>query len=187
MKRAAVSAVWCFLATGLFGADAPVELLDIDGKVHAPLHASDRKATVFVFVSPFCPTSNTLTPEVNRIAAEYAHQFAFYLVEADSTISAGDAKKHAETLEIKTTVLLDPKQLLAKWTKAKITPEVVVLGRDGKTLYQGRINDLYTTPTKKLKEPTTHDLRAALDSIAAGKTVEIPLTKAVGCLITIVP
>jgi thiol-disulfide isomerase/thioredoxin len=167
-----------------FAEDKPLEFSDLEGKTRTPLVAGDRKAIVLVFVSPYCPTSNTFTPEVNRIAAEYGDRFAFYFVEADAAIPLDEAKKHAELLEIKAPVLLDREQRLAKSTKAKFTPEAVVLGKDGKTLYQGRVNDLYVTQTKKLKEPKTHDLRVALDDIAAGRPVAVPLTKAIGCSIS---
>lgn len=171
----------------LAAAEKPVELSGIDGKAHTPLVVGDRQAVVLIFLSPFCPTSNVFTPEVNQIAADYADRFAFYLVEADTHISLADAKKHAETLEIKVPLLLDPEQRLARLTEAKITPEAVVLAANGTTLYQGRINDLYTTPTKKLKEPATHDLRIALDAIATGQPVATPRTKAIGCSITVMP
>jgi hypothetical protein len=46
------------------------------------------------------------------------------------------------------------------------------------------INDPYASQTKKLKEPKTHDLRAALDAIAAGQPVAVPNTKAIGCSIS---
>jgi hypothetical protein len=172
------------LATAAFAAEKPIELSDLEGKPRAPLAVGDRKAVVLVFVSPFCPTSNAFTPEVNRIAADYGDRFSFYLIEADADISVADAKKHVETMEIKAPVLLDPQQRLAKLAKASITPEAVVLSASGATLYQGRINDLYVNQTKKLKEPRTHDLRVALDAIAAGKPVEVPTTKAIGCSIS---
>ena len=166
---------------------AEVRLADINGGTHQPLVVGERKAVVLIFLSPFCPTANALTPEINRIASEYADRFAFYIIEADAEISVTDAKKHAETLEIKAPVLLDPKQEMARLTKAKTTPEAVVLGSEGRTLYQGRINDLYATQTKKLKEPTSHDLRDALDAIAKGKPVSASSTKAIGCSITLTP
>lgn len=82
-------------------------------------------------------------------------------------------------------VLLDPKQELAKRVQAKMPPEAVVLNGKGEVLYQGRINDFYVTQTKKLPEPKTHDLREALEAVAAGKAVPNPKTKAIGCSITI--
>jgi len=58
---------------------------------------------------------------------------------------------------------------------------------DGKTLYQGRINDLYLGPTKRQREVKTHDLRDALTAIREGKPVANPRTEAMGCGIVIVP
>lgn len=173
-------------AAPLAAADKPIELTDVAGKAHLPLSAEGKKAVVLVFVSPFCPTSNAFTPEVNKLAAEYGDRFNFYLVEADTDIKLDDAKKHVETLEIKAPVLLDPQQQLVKLTGATTTPEVAVLAIGGtSTFYQGRINDLYATQTRKLKQPKTHDLRDALEAIAAGQSVANPKTKAIGCSITV--
>jgi hypothetical protein len=171
----------------LSAADSSIQLSDINGKLHTPLIAGTHKAAVLFFISPFCPTANTCTPEANKIAAEYRDRFTFYFVEADAGLSIADARKHAEMLEIKAPLLLDPQHLLVKRTKAKTTPETVVIGTKGETLYQGRINDLYVNQTKKLKEPKTHDLRAALDAIASGQPIPVPMTKAIGCSITAAP
>jgi thiol-disulfide isomerase/thioredoxin len=182
---ATVIAILGLAAALSFGSEGEIELMDIHGQAHKPLSDSSKKGTVLVFVSPFCPTSNALTPEANRIAREHADRFAFYFVEADAVISEADARKHAEKLQISAPLLLDPKQVLAKMTQAKTTPEAVVLGPSGEILYQGRINDLYTTQTRKLKEPSRHDLQMALDAIAAGGKAETPFPGAVGCSITI--
>lgn len=176
-------AVWAQVAS----AAEPISLMDLSGTPHQPLAVGDRKAVVLVFISPFCPTSNAFTPEVNKIATEYADRFGFYLVQAEAGINVADAKKHAELFEIKAPVLLDPEQKFARLVQAKITPEAVVLSAQGETLYQGRINDLYATQTKKLPEPKTHDLRVALAEIATGKPVTTARTKAIGCSITLTP
>ena len=175
------------LVSHLSAADSSIQLPDINDKVHTPLVTGAQKAAVLFFVSPFCPTANTLTTEANKIAAAYRDRFAFYFVEADAGLSVADAKKHAETLGIQAPLLLDPQHLLVKRINAKTTPEAVVIGANGSTLYQGRINDLYVSQTRKLKEPKTHDLRVALEAIASGQPVPVPITKAVGCSITVAP
>jgi hypothetical protein len=187
MKSVLIICIALLFAGPSRGDENSPSLADVNGSMHTPLSFGGRKAVVLVFVSPFCPISNAFTPEVNRMAEKYADQFAFYFVEADAGIKIDDAKKHAEMFEMKPPLLLDPKQQLVKLTKAKTTPEAVVLSAKGDILYQGRINDLYATQTKKLKEPTTHDLRVALDAIAAGRPVTTPLTKAIGCSITAIP
>jgi thioredoxin-related protein len=164
-------------------AESTLELQDVHGKSHKPLVLEGRKAAVLVFISRDCSIANAFMPEMNRLAASYEKDFAFWLVQADADISASDAKKHAEIFNIKLPVLLDAEQKLVKLTKAKMTPEAVVLDKNGETLYQGRINDLYATQTKKLREPTTHDLQNALSSILAGTSVTNGTTKAIGCSI----
>jgi len=73
---------------------------------------------------------------------------------------------------------------LAKLTGATITPEVVVLAPGGEKLYQGRVNDYYLTPTRKQRQPTTRELRDALDAILAGRPVSNASVPAAGCKIS---
>ena len=143
-----------------------------------------KKAVVLFFVSPYCPTANNFMPEINRIAADYGGAFSFHLVHADADVKQADVLQHTAMHEVMFPVLLDKEQLLAKRTGTTITPEAVVLAADGATLYQGRINDLYLTRTKKQRQPTTKDLRDALDAIQQGKPVAVPKTEAMGCNIT---
>jgi hypothetical protein len=91
--------------------------------------------------------------------------------------------EHKELLKVRPLALLDQKQLLAKRTGARITPEVVILSATGTTLYQGRINDLYLGPTKRQRKATTSDLRDALSAIAENKPGPTPRTEAMGCKI----
>ena len=155
-----------------------------DGKDHTPLVAGDKKAVVLFFVSPYCATSTTFLPEINHIVADYESKFAFYFVHADPDLKQTDILQHTEMNAIKATVLMDKEQRLQKLTSAKITPETVVIAPDGKTLYQGRINDLYLGPTKRQRKATTQELRDALEAIQAGKPVATPKTDAVGCKIS---
>jgi thiol-disulfide isomerase/thioredoxin len=164
--------------------DTALTLPAADGKDYTPLAASDKKAVVLFFVSAYCPTSNTFVPEINKIVADYNGKFAFYLVHADSDLKLTDVLQHTEMMGVKTTVLMDKEQKLVKLTQAKTTPEVVVLAPDGKTLYQGRINDLYLGPTRKQRQATTKDLRDALDAIQSGNPVANARTEAMGCKIS---
>jgi hypothetical protein len=59
-----------------------------------------------------------------------------------------------------------------------VTPEIYVLNSNLEILYHGRIDD-----SQREGKVTSKDLRAALDSILSGKTVEVKETKAFGCTI----
>jgi hypothetical protein len=156
-----------------------------DGQEHHPLKvAAGKKAVVLVFGSPFCNTANTFLPEFNAITEAYEESFTFYLVHSEAELELTQVMEHKELLSVRATALLDKAQHLVKHTGARVTPEVVVIAPDGKTLYQGRINDLYLGPTKRQRQATTADLREALDAILASKPVSQPKTEAMGCKIS---
>jgi peroxiredoxin len=172
------------LSFTLAAAEPALTLPGTDGKDHTPLVAGEKKAVVLFFVSAYCPTSNTFVKEMNQIVADYGDKVAVSFVHSDADQKLTDILQHTEMNEIKASVLMDKEQRLAKHAQAKITPEAVVLGPDGTTLYRGRINDLYLGPTKRQRQATTKDLRDALDAILAGKPVAVPRTEAMGCKIT---
>ncbi|MDF2375065.1 MAG: redoxin family protein [Verrucomicrobiales bacterium] len=162
----------------------PVLLTDLEGKAVNPLDAGDKKAVVLFFVSPYCPTSNTFAPAMKEISEAFSEDFAFFSIHSDTSVSDQDRAVHAGMMEITHPVLKDGEQKLAKQLGAAITPEAIVIDPDGKTLYQGRINDLYLGPTQKQKEVTTHDLKNALTAILNGEPVPVPKTEAIGCTIS---
>lgn len=180
------AALVCFLSTiiPLHGAD-DLTFPGADGKDHAPLKlAADKKGAVLFFVSPYCPTANKFTADINRIAEAYAAAFSFNVVHSDKDLKLTDVLQHTEMNEIKATVLMDVEQKLAKLTGARITPEAVVMSAEGKVLYKGRINDLYLSPTKRQRQATTRDLEDALEAIRDGKPVPTPMPEAMGCKIS---
>ena len=167
-----------------FADEKPMSFPGADGKDHTPLVAGDTKAVVLFFVSPYCATSTTFLPELNKIVADYGEKVAFYFVHADPELKLTDILQHTEMNQIKATVLLDKEQRLQKLTQAKITPETVMLAPNGTTLYQGRVNDLYLGPTKRQRKATTQELRDALEAVQAGKPIAVAKTEAVGCKIS---
>ena len=60
----------------------------------------------------------------------------------------------------------------------------IVVGRGGKILYSGRIDNFYAGLGKPRRQATEHDLRTALEEMLAGKAVTTPRTDPVGCYIS---
>lgn len=167
----------------LTGITSALELPATDGKNYDPLAANGKKAVVLIFISPFCSTTKSFMKEINQIAADYAGQTVVYLVQSDPEITKEVALEHAILSEVNATVLIDKEQVLAKQVQARITPEAVVVSPEAKTLYKGRINDLYLGPTKRQRNATTKELRDALDAVLSGKPVPEPQHEAQGCKI----
>lgn len=178
--------LWAFLLAAFvangFAAESP-RLADTSGQFHEPLKsAADRKATVIIFTLPDCPIANAYAPEINRLVADYtAKGVGFYLAHVDRDLTAAGARKHATDYSLRCPVLLDSQHALVKALGATKTPQAFLLGPDGKTLYRGRINNLFADYGQRRQTVTQHDLRAALDAVLAGKPVSQPVTEVIGC------
>ena len=161
---------------------ADIVVNDLDGMARHPLDADGKLASVLLFYWHDCPVCNSYAPEINRIWSSYTN-FAFYIVQIDPDLTPEGARRHAKEYDLKGPVLLDPHHRLVKLAKATVTPQAVVMGKNGEVLYSGRIDDLYTAPGKRRAAATQHDLREALDAIAGGRRVKKRATTAIGCFI----
>lgn len=159
-------------------------LHDADGGVHSNAELRQNKATVFVFLATDCPNSNSYAPELARLYTEYESRgIAFYSVYSDPAEKAANVRMHDSEYAIPFPAILDPQQVLARETGARVTPEAVVVSSTGKELYHGRIDDRFANFGKTRIHIDKHDLRAALDEILAGKPVSAPYVPSLGCAI----
>src|SRR4051794_25121986 len=166
-------------------ATSDIELKDTTGVSYRPLAVKDAAGAVLIFIATDCPISNSYAPEINRICTEYdGHgpgKFRFYLVQVDPDLSPEAAARHARDFGYTCPVLLDTHHKLVESLRAKVTPEAVVFGLGGVVRYHGRIDDKWAGYGKARPEPTSRELRAALDAIRAGRPVSTPETEAIGC------
>jgi len=143
-------------------------------------------AIVFVFTSTDCPVSNRYAPELRRIADAFAPKgVVFRLVYPSPADDAKAIREHMAAYSYSGAfdAVRDPKQALAKFTGATITPEAaVVVG--GRVAYRGRIDDRFVDLGRERPAPTTRDLFDALTAIAGGKPAPHATTQAVGCFIS---
>jgi len=177
--------IFCLTAGLCFAGPEPSSNMvfdDLDGLPRRPLEPGDKIASVLIFYWQDCPVSNSYAPELNRIAANHTN-FAFYIVQVDPELTPATAREHARKFDLHEPILLDTQHLLVKLAKATVTPEAVVVGKKGKILYRGRIDDGYAALEKRRPAATKHDLIETLDALAAGRPPKKTETKAIGCLI----
>ncbi|MCH1502459.1 MAG: hypothetical protein L7V86_02645 [Verrucomicrobiales bacterium] len=143
-------------------------------------------ATVHVFLKENCPIAIYHTKTLSELHERYAEEgiaFRGYV----STSKATEQSVAAFKAKFVIPFAIEPDASLSKAHHfgAKVTPEVIVLDRDGKTLYRGRIDNTYADLGKRRRVTTSHDLRDVLEALAKGEAVEPKSTEAVGCLIPI--
>ncbi len=164
------------------GTTAPTfQLTTLDGKTFSLAEAEkSHKAVVLRFIATTCPYSNAYNDRMRRMAEDYSKKGVLFVgINSNKTEPADEMQTHARTHKLGFTLAKDPGNKVADLYDAKRTPEVYVVGSDGKLLYHGRIDENYEEPSKV----ASPDLKNALDQILAGQPVAKAETKAFGCTI----
>ena len=164
------------------GAAAPAfELKSVDGKAFSLADAEKSNAyVVLMFIATQCPYSNAYNDRMRDMAAAYAKKGVFFVgINSNTTESVEETASHAKQHGFGFPVLKDPGNKVADLYDARRTPEVYVVGKDGRLLYHGRIDD-NSSDAAKVSSP---DLKNALDALLAGQPVAKAETKAFGCTI----
>lgn len=164
---------------------ASPNIRDVEGHDLKPLDPAGPAAVLY-FITNDCPVANSYAPEIQRICGDYASKgVSCTLVYSDLTLDAAAIRKHHSDYGYPESIpaVRDTGHKLAEATGATITPEAVVVGKGGKVLYRGRIDNFYAALGKPRRQATVHDLRDALDEVLAGKPVTHSQTQAIGCYI----
>ncbi|WP_345126508.1 redoxin domain-containing protein [Hymenobacter antarcticus] len=143
------------------------------------------RATVYVFLADTCPISQAATLPLRALQAQYAAQGVRFVgvFPARETTPASLAA-FAKTYQLTFALQADKGHRLTRRLHARVTPEAVVVGADGRTtLYQGRLNDAYAGLGQHRPVVRHHELADALADVVAGRPVAVSRTEPVGCFI----
>jgi len=167
-----------------FGKDAPkFALVDTAGVMHMDAEFNGAPVVLY-FITTDCPISNGYVPEMNRIAKDFATRgVRFYGVMTDTSVPAADVRKHVRDFGYTFPMLLDPAQVLVKYTGADTNPEAAVIAPHRGVTYLGRIDNKVEGFGTQRPQATQHDLRDAIEATLAGKPVAKALTTPIGCSI----
>lgn len=180
LVRSLMLVMTCVFALALGGqsvVDTPLKLRKPDGSLHK-VSTSGASATVVIFVSTVCPMSMEYSERLNQLDADYSRRgVQILLVNSNTNESNAEIEKQRVEAKISMPVYRDD-HTLADLLGAVATPTAAVIDRAGVTRYLGMI-DNSRNPTRVTK----HLLRSALDSVLAGRAVEVPRTRVIGCTI----
>ena len=133
---------------------------------------------VVVFLGTECPMAKLYASRLNELAERYP-QVTFRAANCSEQDSHADVFEFGKRLRFP---FAKDDGTLARELGATRSPEAFLLVK-GKVVYRGRIDDLYVELGNRRYEATTHDLRAALDSVLEGKKPTVTTARAVGCFI----
>ena len=96
-------------------------------------------------------------------------------------MSVDEAKKYIVSQKLSVThYILDSEGTIGKLYGATTTPHMFITDAKGNIAYKGAIDDKADTEIESLKGAKNY-VRNAIDSLLAGKVVEVPLIKSYGC------
>jgi peroxiredoxin len=186
MLRTLFSFLGCLLSVVSLAGDNPganITLHTADGRTLTPFAARNQKATVLVFMMHDCPVTNASTPELARLAEEFAPRgvqfFGVYATETAAEITA-----HRRDYGLPFEGLLDPTMRLARLAGASRAPEAAIISPDGTLLYRGRIDDRATRPGIMRPTAKRRDLHLALEAVLNGRQPEPRFTSSIGCYLS---
>lgn len=176
------------VAAGAGQHDGTIHVRDISGRRFEPF-APAGAANALFFVQTDCPISNWYAQTIQRVCREYAGRgvgcaLIYEDIEAGGT--ALDARIRTHLAEFRydgIPAIADRTRAVATRARATITPQAVVVDRDGAVRYRGRIDNAFADFGKPRQHVTSHDLRDALDALIAGRPIRTPETEALGCFI----
>lgn len=139
--------------------------------------------TVVVFVGAECPLVRKYVPRLNELRARFdSPEVGWLAVASNSQDSLADLAGWARATQCRLTLVKDPDARLADRLGAERTPEAFVLDSAGRVHYRGRIDDQFGQDFNRPR-PNREDLTLAVESLVAGRAVELPNTPAIGCRI----
>jgi peroxiredoxin len=132
-----------------------------------------------IFIAVQCPISNAYNERMEKLAQDYqARGVNVVGINANSTESAADVKKHAGEKNLTFPILKDNGNKLADSLGATRTPEAYLLDASNKLVYHGRIDN-----SRDQSQVNSSELRDALEEMLAGKPVAKTTAAAFGCSI----
>lgn len=162
------------------------KLKNVDGKMVSLSDYKSAKGFIIAFDCNTCPVSKAYNERIQALNKKYAPLgFPLIAINPNSPdLSSGDSfdemVKYAKRKGYSFPYLYDETQATVRAFGATNTPHMFVLtksGNDYKVAYIGAIDD----NSRDEDDVKTKYVEAAVDALLAGKAVEKPRTKAVGC------
>ena len=160
------------------------DLPGTDGKKHGLADLAGKDFVVVVFTGNECPVATSYEKRLVALTKKYATgdksrvAVVAINVSIDEDERLDKMKVAAKEKGFNFPYLSDESQKIGRQFGASVTPEVFVLDKDRKIVYQGAIDD--NLQIAKVEKKYLED---ALDALLAGKTVATSETRPTGCSI----
>ncbi len=167
------------------GTTAPdFKLPDMNGKIVSLADFKNTPALLVIFMCNHCPYVIHIRAGLAQLARDYApKRVAIVGINSNDVENYPDDSPARMKSEVKNAgyifpYLYDEAQVVAKNYRAACTPDIFLFDKNQKLVYRGQFDD--SRPGNGISV-TGKDLRAALDSVLAGKPVSPDQKASIGC------
>ncbi len=142
-----------------------------------------EKALLVMFICTHCPYVKHVEKGLAALGKDYEGKLGIVAISSnDATTYPDDSpaglKKQAQTMGFRFPYLYDETQDVARAYKAACTPDFFLFDRDRKLVYRGEFDR--SRPGNGVPV-TGGDLRAAIDTVLAGKPLSAEQRPSIGC------
>ena len=163
----------------------PFELKDPYGKTYKGSDLYGKKGLLVAFTCNHCPYAVAVWPRLVKLA-RYASELEISTAGINPNIHPGYPEDAPEKMKIKIRewgigfpYLVDETQKTASAFKAQCTPDLYLFNDKNELVYHGRLDDNWQDE-KKVKR---HELREAIENLAAGRPISKDQKHSMGCSI----
>jgi peroxiredoxin len=168
------------------GTEAPdFKLPDVvSGGVVSRSTFEDKRALLVMFICHHCPFVKHVKSELARLGRDYAAKDVGIVAISsnDPAVSSDDSPEGlrcmAAAWNLTFPVCYDETQEVAKSYAAACTPDFYLFDHDRRLVYRGQLDDSRPSNGKPV---TGADLRAAIEALLAGGTVDPDQRPSLGC------
>lgn len=145
---------------------------------------AEKKALLVMFICKHCPFVKHVQDELAQVGKDYINRDVGIVgISANDVRNyPDDAPEHllamAKELGLPFPICYDESQETAKAYTAACTPDFFLFDANQQLVYRGQLDD--SRPSKG-KEVTGEDLRAAIDAVLAGNSVNPEQKPSIGC------
>ena len=158
----------------------------VTGRTYSLDSFEGKSGLLVMFICRHCPYVKHVEQELARIGRDYADSaLAIVAISSNDPVSYPDdapdrLKDMAQRLGFRYPFCFDDTQEVAKAYRAACTPDFFLFDARRRLAYRGQLDD--SRPGNH-KPVTGRDLRAAVDSVLAGKPVDADQKPSIGCSI----
>ncbi len=180
----------CFILFGLLAVSTNASAQSVDdfclkdylGQEHRLADYQESKLVVLAFLGTECPLAKLYASRLQSLADEFSEDLSILGVNPNVQDSPTEIAAYARRHGVHFPILKDLGNQLADRLEVVRTPEVILLDRERKICYRGRVDDQFVIGITR-DAPSRDDLRIAIDELLAERTVTVAKTEPIGCLI----